>query len=227
MNGIAAWFHNFVQHLKIHFQELGLTQADIDELEAEKEFMQAVHAWTAFLNEHEKTYLALRNDAWLGCAKEAVEKIDMAPQPTLPTGMPAAVRPGILVRLKKMILLLRVHPNMTPALASLLGILPFPKGAVNDRTSFVPALTGQIIQGRPVLDCLLYEYAGYELARSIGNLDQFTVFDKSVGKPITDTAPLPPNVSAEVRNYRARMLNSFNQPIGPWSNIVSLTVSRG
>lgn len=224
-SSIGPWMQNFITELGPIYTEFDITLEDYEGLEADNTALQFIFERIGVYNEIASLYINTRNILWLGDPSNPnLDHIVYPKQPVVITPMPAVVAPNLYVRLKSMVFMLRQHPKMTETTARTLGILPKPS-SVPMPPDYTPALSGSVMNGQVTLDCPVRGFAGYEVWRSIGNSNEYTRLDVSVGRVYTDRTPLPNGSTAELRNYRVRMLDSNNQPYGQYSNTVTLSAS--
>lgn len=223
-----AWLNNFYDNLQPIYRDYDITDQEIADLLADKNAYNYVTGRQEAYASTGSLFLVTRNVLWSGDPDNSnlasVNYENQVPE-IKADEIPAQVRPNIYARLKSLVLRLRQHPKMTEATARLLGILPRPKSteAPND---YLPVLSVSIANGQAVLDCPVKGFAGYEIWSDRTNNNDFSVRDKSMGRYWTDTQPLPDGVNAEIRQYKVRMLDTNNAPVGQFSNTVSAAVSR-
>lgn len=224
-SSIGPWMQNFVTEFGPIYTEFDITLEAYEALQADNTALQFILERYDKYNEVNSLYINTRNILWSGDPDNPLLDLIVYPkQPVVVTPMPAQVAPNLYARTKALVLLLRQHPKMTETTARTLGILPKPS-ADPMPPDYTPVLSGSVMNGQVTLDCPVRGFAGYEVWRSIGNSGEYTRLDVSVGRIYTDKTPLPNGSTAELRNYRVRMLDSNNQPSGQYSNIVTLTAS--
>ena len=225
-SSIGPWMQNFTTELTPIYAQFGLTQAEMDSITADN---TAIQYAVGRINIYDQAYslnITTRNVLWTGDPDNPNLTMVVYPkQPVVITPMPANVAPNMYTRIKGVVMSLRQHPSMTESIARQLGIQAKPSSN-NVTPEYMPALNGSVLNGEPMLDCPVRGFAGYEIWRALGNTNDFARFDVSVGRSYTDRTPLPEGISAELRRYKVRMLDSNNQPYGQYSNIVPLTTVR-
>lgn len=224
----SAWLKKFNTNLQPIYTTYDITETEMNELLADEKSLAYIIGRQETYASTSSLFITTRNVFWSGDPENPnLELVKYESQVPVIEGndIPAPGRPNLYARLKSIVLRLRQHPKMNEATARLLGILPRPKS--NENTAeYLPVLSVSVLNGQAILDCPVRGFAGYEVWRDRTNSNNLTMNDKSVGRTWTDTTPLPDGVNAEIRQYRVRMLDSNNQPIGQFSNTVAATVSR-
>ncbi|MBK8563551.1 MAG: hypothetical protein IPN76_09440 [Saprospiraceae bacterium] len=223
-----AWLKNFNANLQPIYQTYDITESEMSELSADERSLAYIVGRQETYASTSSLFITTRNIFWSGDPENPnLELVNYEPQvPEVKADIiPPPGRPNLYARLKSIVLRLRQHPKMNESTAKLLGIQPRPKSSDNP-VEYLPVLSVSVLNGQAILDCPVRGFAGYEVWRDRTNNNNLTMNDKSVGRTWTDTTPLPDGVNAEIRQYRVRMLDSNNQPIGQFSNTVAATVSR-
>lgn len=223
-----AWLKNFNTNLQPTYTTYDITDAEMNELLADEKSLAYIIGRQETYASTSSLFITSRNIFWSGDPENPSLEL-VAYEAQVPVikqeDVPAPGRPNLYARLKSIVLRLRQHPKMNESTAKLLGILPRPKSSENP-TDYLPLLTVSVLNGQAILDCPVRGFAGYEVWRDRTNSNNLSLHDKSVGRTWTDTTPLPDGVNAEIRQYRVRMLDSNNKPVGLFSNTVAATVSR-
>ena len=225
---IAPWMENFTVTLKPVYKNYDITDAEMAELERDNAFIQYDTGRISAYDEATNLFIKSRNTAWKGDPdNKNLEFVKLEKQvPVIDVkDLPAPVRPNIRARVLSLVLRLRNHPKMDETMAKALAILPNPKSSEDTKT-YVPPLTGSVVDGKVVLDCPIKGFAGYEVWRDLSGKNEYTKFGISVGRYFTDDTPIAEGVQAEVRSYKVRMLDTANKPIGEFSAVVNVTVTR-
>ena len=145
----------------------------------------------------------------------------LGPLPVAPTlgTAPAAVAPGIFVRLRSLVVRIKAHPNYTDAIGQDLDII----GAVQtvDLATVKPVLKLKLEAGHPNV---LWPKAG------MGSLDiwvdrgsGFVYLANDTEPDYLDTAALPAAGATALWKYKA-IYRLHDEQVGLWSDVVSIAV---
>lgn len=135
---------------------------------------------------------------------------------TLPLGSIAAIVPWTRLIVQRS----KAHPAYTQAIGADFGILPPGPGAPGTQ----PTLEGRALTGFQVeIDFELLRRKSIEIHSKRGAEADFSLLAVDTGPPYIDTrTPLQPN-TPELREYRGRFRDNADQPVGTWSDIISVT----
>lgn len=223
-NELMVWLNNFASSFAAHAEALGFDAAEVAQVRADAAMLSylvgdLVPTYRAALN----TRTAYKGLILNGPAGEVGGDPPPAPSVGAP---PAAVAPGILPRLRRLVQRIQVAPRYTEAVGSDLGITGRDSGGVSAPADAVkPKVKATALAGGGVrvefnkagFDGVQVESrrAGEAAWRPLGN-DNYS--------PYVDERPPLEVGRPEVREYRLRFLER-DEPVGDWSNIVTVSTT--
>jgi hypothetical protein len=221
-NELMLWYRNFAARLAAHATALGLTQAEVDAVQADDAM------FSYLVGDLCPTYEAARQtrNAYKNRIKEGPIGATAGSFPAAPTmsAPPAAVPPGIVPRLRQLVARIKAAPAYTEAIGLDLGIVGPDTG-----TSDAPDMTA-----RPTAKAHPIAANNVEVDFSKGRFDGVLIESRRTGEadwtrlgidnysPYIDSRPLLEAGKPEVREYRLRYVLR-DEPVSDWSDIISAT----
>lgn len=216
LGDLLIWFANFAAKIGGYASTLGLTAAEVAQVQLDYAVLQFA------INGHR----IRQNDAeeWTRFRDAVLEAPLGTPMPPVPTPgnvgtLPEGARPSIIPRLRRLVERIKAHPNYTPAIGEDLGIIA-PRsqpGEVKPRLK-ATAETNHWVR----ITFAMRRHPMIEIQSRRGSETEFTTLAFDTASPYVDTrAPLGGSRS-ELREYRARFVDRDNQPVGEWSDVVSV-----
>lgn len=213
---LVVWYANFAAKIGGYAATFNLAAAEVTQVQADHATIQFVvngqqirqtdaQEWTR--------YRDLMLFAPLG-----------APTPPTPTpgnvgSLPEGAQASIIPRLRRLVERIKAHPNYTEAIGEDLGIVP-PKAQPGVAKPDLKARAETAFRVR--ITFAMRRHPMIEIQSRRGNETEFTTLAYDTASPyIDDRPPLNPEQS-ELREYRARYINKDNQPVGEWSDVVSV-----
>lgn len=134
--------------------------------------------------------------------------------------LPLGAIAGIIAWTRQIVQRTKAHPAYTDAIGADFGILPPGPGAAGAQ----PTLEGSALTGFQVsIDFELLRRKSIEIHSKRGAEPDFTLLAVDTGPPYIDNrAPLVAS-TPEQRLYRGRFRDNDDQPIGTWSDIITVT----
>ncbi len=133
--------------------------------------------------------------------------------------VPEQAPPNAKAFIQNLVQRARICPELNDVQKKEMGILPKPKSV----PTLEAVLKGQLVNGRPVLECKLLGTNGFEIWRRVTGAGDFEYFDRSADSSYTDDSALPQGLSAVQYDYQARLIGADNEPVTEFSNTVTLT----
>jgi len=213
----AAWFQNFnTQFASLHIA-LGFTAGDATAVSDDNDMMQfvaeAAVAADAF------------TDAMRTFRKPVTEGAPGGPVPTVPSytspGTPSDVAAGIYERLDNLVKRIRLSPTFNEEEGSLLGINPVtPSKPIPGEVQ--PVIKAAAYPGSQVqVKFIKGDSNGVVLETKLDNSETWNNVGNYSNSPVFLNIPTNPENLPRAVQVRARYLE-FNNPIGQYSDIVSL-----
>lgn len=220
------WFINFIKELEPIYRQLGIEESEFLSTKNDAAAYIYVHGRSVEYHAKNALFIDTRKTMLYGDKKRpALSLVDLPDQADIVETVPATVSPGIFARTRNLVSRLRQHPKMTDALARKLWIKSKPASSLKEE-EFTPKVKTKVVNGKVVLDCPLYGFAGYEVWTDRNGGNDFILDKVSVGRFWTDETELPEGTNSQLRSYRVRMLVAANQPVGNFSKIVSETTVK-
>jgi len=214
LSDLMVWFANFASKIGGYASTLGLTPAEVTQVQTDNTVVQLVINGAEIRKADYQEWVAFRDlvlHAPLG-----------TPMPSVPTpgnvgAIPNGAAAAIIPRTRALVQRLKAHPNYTRAIGEDLGIEP-PTSAPPDR----PTLKARSETAfRVRLTFTMHRYPMIEIQSRRGDETAFTTIAYDTSSPYIDGREPLEAGRAETREYRARYMDRDNQPIGDWSDIVS------
>lgn len=211
----APWLSNFASKFAESATSLGFTAADVTALNNDSAMfsylVSLVETYTTAKEQRVK-YRDLIKNGPIGTPGGAM--------PVVPTVIPAPalVPPGILPRVKLLVARIKTSPTYTEAIGKGMGIIGAEQ--IADYTEVKPSIKLLMKGGRVEVQWIKGDSDGIriEVDRGTGT---WTFLATDTVPHYTDTAPI---TAAATWKYRA-MYFVADEPVGLWSDVVSITVS--
>jgi len=216
-----AWLKNFANKLGKYAAKYNISTAEVNEVKASD------NAYSYYLNykiqhsEFQKKLNAYLNEIQDGITAQGTASV--APSPPTLGNAPAAIVPGIFVRVKSLTKRIKGHLGYTIADGMDLGIeTASTKTAKPNLNTIKPNIVLRLIEGgQPEIIWKRNSMNALEIWVDRGNGFEFCDIDT---KPnYVDEHPLPEN--AELWKYKA-IYRVDDKIVGHWSDIVSITVVK-
>ena len=216
----AAWFNNFTTKFAQIALDLGFSQTDIDEVNADNMVIQFI-SYTIYQTEtYSRAVQAFHQIITLGESSSSTPDF-----PAFPVRIvPPITRPGIFERLEHLVRRIRVAPGYSPSVGAVLGIIPRAPGPV-DLAEAVPNIkaTAAAANHRFLVRTTRRKFDGFviEIRRNRSNV--WEPQGKFLRSP-AEIAVTPNNPSEpELIDVRIRMIQG-NDPVGQYSDIQTITL---
>lgn len=212
-----VWLGNFRSKIATHGPNLGLSAAEITDLQADLAYyLWLLQTWNPAVQHYAQAATAYKNLIAHGEGNPALPAL--TPAANMPPPRPA----GVLSRTFAQIARLKTHPGFSEAIGRDLGVIamadtaehPFPEFTVSVETG----AAHQIVR----LNFTKYGHDGVWIeSRRGGGEWEFLAVDTV--KPYLDERPLLTPNTAETREYRLRWWDK-GEAHGDWSPVQSLAV---
>jgi len=216
----AAWFKNFATKFAQIAPELGFSQTDIDEVNADNAVIQFISTTIYQTETYMKAVQAFHQIVTLG--RNGATTPDFPAFPTL--NIPPITPTGIFDRLEHRVRRIRVAPGYSPSVGAVLGIIPRAPGPI-ELSEVVPTMkaTATATDHTFVIRTSRGKFDGFvvETRRNLSNT--WEPHGKFLRSP-AEIAIAPKNPKEpEIIDVRIRMIKG-NHPVGQYSDIQTITV---
>lgn len=210
----AAWFDNFETQFAQIAVSLGFTLADVTVVSNDNAVFQFCASTTVELDAFVKAFRQYRKMVTEGSVGEPTSAY-----PPNPAGVPPfAVSTGIFERLDNLITRIRVSPNYTPEVGSLLGIIPVSTVRPGNPQ---PVLKVETLPGSVVgVKFVRGVSDGISLEMKIDNADTWSDAGRFYSSPAELVIPSNPQNLPRAVQFRARYV-AGNTPVGQFSPVVA------
>lgn len=213
---LPAWFNNLKLKLPVYQMTLGLSQSDLDQVNADAAVVQFAVDGVATLKAQLKAQVEFKNtelDGPLG---------GPTPEAPIPSTLAASpVAPGILPRTRELVRRIKAHPGYTPVIGEELRIIgdeETPPAETKPQASVEPQPN---YQAR--ISFVKAGYDGVVIESQRGSEMTWQQIGIDMHSPYLDSrGPLTPG-QPEERRYRLRYLD-HDVPVGIYSDTISATV---
>ena len=173
--------------------------------------MQAYgQAWTEYKNLSRDGVLGFSTAAW-----------PVAPLLVLPT--PAAVVPGIIPRLSKLVARIKTNKNYTAAIGQDLWLVG--THSPIDPSTWKPILSLQNNAGHPTIVWTKGDATAIEIWVDRGDGANFVLLTMNTEPNTADSSPLPPAGTSAAWKYKA-IYHYHDAQVGQWSDVISVAVGN-
>ncbi len=213
---LPAWFTNFSQRLPVHQMTLGLSQTDIDQVNADTAIVQVSVQGAATYKDQLAAWVAFKNGELYGAAG--------GPTPELPSPPPlaaVAVPPGIISRTRQFVQRIKSTANYTTVIGQDLRIIgdeETPPAEIKPQCSVKPLPNFQA-----EISFVKAGYDGVTIESQRGSETTWQQIAIDLHSPYVDNrGPLTAG-QPEERRYRLRYLD-HDVPVGLYSDTIAATV---
>jgi len=216
----GIWMNNFKLKIAVHGSTLGLTAAEITNLQKDADMFLYV------LNMHEAYKQTVNNiSAYKNLLKHAIgqQHLGALPvAPVLPTA-PAIVAEGVFDRISNVVKRAKAHANYTDAIGNDLGIIAATQTI--DVNAMQPDLKITIDAGRPHIKCSKGYADAIDLYVDRNDGAGFVLIGRLLKLDYIDVVSLPANMALAEWHYKA-MYVIGNGNVGLMSPVVSVVVKK-
>ena len=222
---LLIWLNNFQTKFADYAPMFGFTAADVAAVH--NDYLTLV--WSIAEAENFRAEAKARTNykdifvkSPIGSAPPGLPPVTTAPPP------PVVMPPGLEERLRLVVNRIKAAPAYTTTVGVDLNIvLTGAAGAISAMAATVnaakPTLTVEVAGGVVVIKFLKSGYNGIAIETQTGTDTTWHFLTNALFSPYQDTRPAAVPGAAEVRRYRAMFLKK-NEPVGQWSDIVSVAV---
>ncbi|MFN7118194.1 MAG: hypothetical protein ACK4TA_15445, partial [Saprospiraceae bacterium] len=213
----ADWLDNFAVKLLAYIYKYNITPEELQDVQNSAAYYRAVLNYLTHLNAHHRSVTQHKNALRNGLN---VDKL-LEPLVIAPFMFPAPVKSGIFTRVAALVNRIKTSLNYNEADGQDLGIIGVEKAQTT--TDIKPVFTIRLVEGGyPEIVWKKRKMDGVEIWKQDAD-GNWHLVTRATTPNFIDRSPLPPPGMSEVRHYRIIYLRK-DQPVGQWSNVVSVTV---
>jgi hypothetical protein len=216
---LIAWFNNFATKITTYQAVLGLTAAEVSEVQAENLVVHNSILAVELARNEAREWVTFKNLEIYGPIGGAMPSV-----PSTPT--PAAISPrapGILIRTRALVTRIKAHPAYTAAMGADLGLIgpeESPPTEIKPTGSAValPNFAAEI-------KFVKRRFDGVDIEGQRGSEMTWTYLAFDSSSPYIDNRPPVVANQTEQRRYRMRYRDS-DVPVGVFSDTLTVTVGQ-
>lgn len=213
----ADLLEHLVETLPAYAELLDISTQDLDELKIDTVSFRYSLRTMGIMQASSQKWTTTKNEL-----RDGGSSIDSWPAPPLlPEPIPPIAKPGIMSRLSALAARIKTHKNYTTAIGHDLWLIGGEQKI--DPSTWQPTLSSYLQAGHPVIVWTKGKASAIEIWVDRTNDNNFVLLSVNTKPNVNDLTPLPIGGSGALWKYKA-IYHLDDQPVGLWSNIISVTV---
>ena len=219
---LLAWYFNFSTKLPKYQAKYQITDEEVARIKAAYELFNYCTDVITQTQEYAKSTTSYRNELLYGVDGNS-QAFEMPSVPTFGTP-PANVNSNIVQLAASIAKRIKSHHLFTETDGQDLGLFGTEVSSINNSTAKPPLSIRLISGGRPELVWKKGGHKGIQIFANYNNNDEWQSIGYDLQPNFTDMHPLPKGNNSGIWKYRIIYVDDSMQPVGEYSDIVSVVV---
>lgn len=214
--GKVLWLSNFSEELPNYATELGITPAQLSQVQTDGEFFGGFYTYLMNQKNVFEALTAYKNQLRNG-------KLPLGSIPTFatPPTAPAAALNDVFGRIRQLVRAIKANPNYTEAIGDALKIIG--SESEDNPDTWKPVLKAEMKAGSPDIKWTKGQSSGIKLWVDRGNGQGFTFLAIDTIPDFLDTHPLPPQGQSALWKYQAIYILK-DEEVGQMSDVLEVSI---